>query len=113
MSEEPSSLNASPSSLPVWRALLVGWLWVNIPATVIILGVWLIGLFIELRLWWMFLAIGGFLGWTWWSFTIARWRNWAVARGVPPDKLQRWGTIVLLTWRKGSIFEKTEIRPRD
>ena len=103
----------SNEPLSVWRALLVGWLWVNIPATVIIVGVLFVGAFIELRLWWLFLAVGTLLGWTWWSFTIARWRRWSLTRGAPPDRLQKWATIVLLTWPKGWVLEKTEIQPKD
>jgi hypothetical protein len=113
MNEQTSSSErvTKGRSLSVWRALIVGWVWVNIPAVIIILGTLFIGAFIELRLWWLFLAIGGFLGWTWWSFTIARWRKWAVTRGAPPDRLQKWAVAVGLTWPKGWIFEKTEIQP--
>jgi hypothetical protein len=101
-----STANIPAHPLTVWRALLVGWLWITIPAVVIMLGVFFFGAFIELRLWWLFLAIGGFLGWTWWSLTIGRWRNWAVTRGAPPDRLRKWAVIALLNWPKGSNFEK-------
>jgi hypothetical protein len=115
MNEQSSSAKTATSdhSLSVGQALLVGWLWVNLPAVVIILGVLILGSLIELRLWWLFLAIGGFLGWTWWSFTIGRWRRWSLTRGAPPERLQKWAVIVLLTWPKGSLPEKTEIQPRD
>jgi hypothetical protein len=99
--QEPSSNpNDSRKPLSVWRALVVGWLLVNIPVIVIMLGILLIGI-----------AIGFFLGWTWWSFTIARWRKWAINRGAPPARLQRWAVAVGLTWPKGWVLEKTEIRP--
>ena len=113
MNEQTSSSKGSAGDRPlsVWRALIVGWLWVNIPAVVIILGILFVGAFIELRLWWLFLIIGGLVGWTWWSFTIARWRKWAINRGAPPDRLQKWAVAVGLTWPKGWVFEKTEIRP--
>jgi hypothetical protein len=106
-----SNPDGSHRPLSVVRALIVGWLWVNIPVVVIILGVLLVGASIEMRLWWLFLIIGTFLGWTWWSFTIARWRKWAINHGAPPNRLQKWAVIVGLTWPKGWIFEKTEIRP--
>jgi hypothetical protein len=70
MNEETnvSSSNNSKRSLPVWRALIAGWLLVNVPVLVIMLGILLVGVSIEPRIWWLFLAIGFFLGWTWWSF---------------------------------------------
>lgn len=43
-------------------------------------------------------------------YTISRWRRWAINRGVPRDKLQKWAVSVGLTWPKDSIFEKTESR---
>jgi hypothetical protein len=113
MNEQTSSSKASVGDRPlsVLHVLIVGWLWVNIPAVTIILGILFIGAFIEFRLWWLFLIIGFFIGWTWWSFTITRWRKWALNRGVPSDQLQKWAVAVGLTWPKGLIFEKTEIRP--
>ena len=99
--------------LPVWRALIVGWLPVNIPVLIIILGILLVGVTIEPRIWWLFFAIGFFLGWTWWSLSIARWRKWALNRGAPADRLQKWAVAVGLTWPKGWVFEKTEIRSDD
>ena len=90
MSEETniSSSNNSKRPLPIWRALIAGWLLVNVPVLVIMVGILLAGVSIEPRIWWLFLAIGFFLGWTWWSFTIARWRKWALNRGAPADRLQ-------------------------
>jgi hypothetical protein len=115
MNEETNSARSNDSKrpLPVWRALLAGWLLVNIPVLIIMLGILLVGATIEPRIWWLFLAIGFFLGWTWWSFTIARWRKWALNRGAPPDRLQKWAVAVGLTWPKGWVFEKTEVRNDD
>jgi hypothetical protein len=115
MKKDTSSYNANTDGHPlsVWRALLIGWVWVTVPAVIIMLGVFFLGATIEFRLWWLFLAIGGFLGWTWWSFTIVRWWRWSVSRGVPPNRLHKWAVMVLLIWPRGSIFEKTEIRPKD
>jgi hypothetical protein len=113
MNEQTSFSRTAQPPISLFWALIAGLLWVNIPAFVIILGALFVGGFIELRLWWSFLAIGGLLGWTWWSFTIARWRKWAITRGAPPDRLQKWAVAVGLTWPKGWIFEKTEIQPKD
>ena|SRR2546422_1072245 len=106
-SPEPES---SRPGLGVWRALIVGWAVVNIPVITIMLGILLVGVAIEPRVWWVFLAIGFFLGWTWWSYSIPRWRRWALHRGVPADRLQKWAVVVGLTWPKGWILEKTESR---
>jgi hypothetical protein len=46
----------------------------------------------------------------WWSFTIPRWRRWAIRRGASADKLQKFAVVVGLTWPKGSVFEKTEMK---
>src|SRR5262245_16929823 len=99
---------SSTTPLTVRKALLAGWLIVNVPAIVIMLAVLLIGMaFPQARF--LFLAIALLLGWIWWSFMVPRWRRWALNRGVPADKLQRWAVITGLVWRKGSLFEKTEI----
>ena len=47
-------------------------------------------------------------GWTWWSFTVQRWRKWASEQGAPPDEVQRVAATIGLVWPKGWIFEKTE-----
>jgi hypothetical protein len=91
---------SSTPVLGVWRAVLIGWLIVNVPAMIIMLGIFLIGTTIEFKLWWVFLALGFFLGWAWWSFTIPRWRNWALSRGVPAERLQKLTVAVGLTWPK-------------
>jgi hypothetical protein len=104
-----------PSSgrLSILTALIVGWLLVNIPALIIMLGILFIGGLWEPKAWWIFLSIGFILGWTWWSHTIPRWRRWAHRHGVPPERLQKFAVLVGLTWRKGSRFEKTEAKLDD
>ncbi len=101
------------SQLPVWRAVITGWLIVNVPVIIIMLSVLLSGLALAPNEGWIFLSIAFFLGWIWWSFTIPRWRRWALRRGADPDKLQRWAVMTGLVWRKGSRFEKTEFRSDD
>ena len=117
MAQEKSEIAESqdPESphLSAWRAVIAGWMLVNIPAIIIMLSVFLIGLALMPNLWWISLSIAFFLGWIWWSFTIPRWRRWALNRGANPDKLQRWAVITGLVWRKGSVFEKTEFRIDD
>ena len=104
----PTGRTPPRPALGVWRAILVGWLVVNLPVIFIILGVSLIGVAIDPRGWQPSLIAGAFLGWVWWSYTIPRWRRWALRRGAPADKLQRWAVVAGLTWPKGWIFERTE-----
>ena len=46
--------------------------------------------------------------WLWWSFSVPRWRFWALSRGADPVQLQNLGQVAKLLWPKGSLFEKTE-----
>ena len=103
----------SGASLGVGKAIIIGWLVVNIPALAIMLIVLFVGLAIEPRLWWLFLSIGFILGWTWWSHSVPRWRRWAHRRGANPDRLQKWAVITGLVWPKGSRFERTERQLKD
>ena len=111
-----SSLTGGATSRPslgVSRAILVGWLVVNLPAIFIMLGVLLVGAAIEPRGWWLSLIAGFSLGWAWWSYTIPRWRRWALNRGVPADRLRRWAVAVGLTWPRGWVFERTESKMKE
>ena len=101
---------SSKSPLSVWKAIIIGWIFVNIPAVTIILSILIVGIKVEPKVWWLFLIIGFILGWTWWSYTIPRWRRWAHRNGTPPDKLQKVAVATGLTWAKGSVFEKTEAK---
>lgn len=63
------------------------------------------------------LLIGGLLGfgvaWMWWSWTVPKWRRWALSRGASPDRVQRLAAATGLIWPRGWIFERTEFRPKD
>ena len=52
------------------------------------------------------------LAWLWWSFTVPRWRHWALKRGVDGDTLQRLAQSQQLVWPRGSFFERTEFHYR-
>ena len=55
------------------------------------------------------IVLAGFvLGWLWWSYSVPRWRRWALGRGADPDELQRMGEEKKLVWPRGHILEKTE-----
>ena len=51
--------------------------------------------------------------WLWWSYSVPRWRRWALDRGADRDELQKLAVRAQLVWPKGSIFERTEFRTDD
>lgn len=63
------------------------------------------------------LALGYICGaipaWLYWSFMIPRWRKWALVNGANEEKLEKWGRITLLTFKKGSALSKTEFKPKE
>jgi len=63
------------------------------------------------------LLIGGLVGcgvaWIWWSWTVPKWRRWALSRGASPARMQRLAAVTGLTWPRGWIFERTEFGPKD
>ncbi len=95
------------------RAVRMGLLVVMVPILVLLFAPYLI---LKSRggLW---AGLGQFFGfviaWPYWSFAIPRWRQWALRRGADADELQRRAQAVGLVWRRGSVFERTEFRPRD
>jgi hypothetical protein len=80
-----------------------GYLWVNIPAIVIILIVWFsLVAYLELN-GKISAIIGGAVGWIYWEFTIKKWVKWALDNNVEPDRLLKIGQISLLLWNKSAI----------
>jgi hypothetical protein len=115
-------------SLNVGIAILVGQLVVNLPVMLISLGVSGVGILLMLVLGkiipslpgWSLpvgimasIIIGASVGWLWWSFSVPRWRRWALQNGASEDQLLKWAVTTGLVWPKGSIFEKTEFRVKD
>ena len=124
----PQPPTGQKKTLHVAIAILVGQLIVNLPVMLIILGAYGVGIALLLTLvdkfpffqGWGFLIgilvliiIGPLVGWLWWSFSVPRWRKWALRNGVPEDKLQKWAVSTGLVWPKGSVFEKTEFRVKE
>jgi hypothetical protein len=124
----PQTRAEQKKPLNVGIAILVGQLIVNLPVMLIIVGVFSVGMVLLLVLearvpslpGWTFLVgvmasivIGSLAGWLWWSFSVPRWRKWALQNGVPEDKLQKWAVTAGLVWPKGSVFEKTEFRIKE
>ena len=63
----------------------------------------------------MSFPLGFVVAWLYWSIAAPRWRRWALSNVVdahPNELLSRAASTGLL-WRTGSVFERTELRPRD
>jgi hypothetical protein len=112
MSKKKSSSRSGMSSTKIsaGKAVFIGHLFVNIPVLILIIGFALGGRIIFPTLWLIFLLVGFILAWLWWSFTVPRWRQWALKRGAPADRLQKLAVSTGLVWPKGSFFEKTEFK---
>ena len=96
-------------NITVGGAILVGHLVITFPA----LCIWFIMLLIFLSFNVAFnlgVLFGAAFAWAYWSFVTPRWRYWAIEHGADPDKLSKWGMLTLLTFKKGSIFERTEFK---
>jgi hypothetical protein len=100
-----------PNAITIWKAIIVGQLVVNVPAVVLMIGAAFVGM--KIVPWQIALIAGSLLAWIWWSYTVARWRNWAVRNGYDPDRLQKFAVRTGLTWPSGSLLEKTEFRPKE
>lgn len=107
-------------SLGVGTAILIGQVIVNLPALILINIVIYLGFLLAILaqstfpelaryFWWivlasLFCAFG--IAWLWWALMVPRWRKWAIKKGTPPDKLQKWAVLTGLAWAKGSINKK-------
>jgi len=88
------------------KAVLVGWLSVNVRAILIMLvGIWL-GLGVFQSIWWVAILSGFVLGWLWWSYTMPRWRRWAHQHGISPAQLQTYAVRAGLAWPAGTLLAK-------
>lgn len=52
------------------------------------------------------------LAWGWWSYSVPRWRHWALSRGVDRDELQQLAQASGLVWPRGHLLSRTEFRYR-
>jgi len=89
-----------------------GFLMIGIFIVTLFLGVFVIkdesGVFIGLGL-----LLGFVSGWLWWSYSVPRWREWALKQpGVTSDELQKAAEAAMIVWPKGNFFEKTEFKIR-
>lgn len=82
-----------------------GYLWVNIPAIIIILIVWYcLVAYIELN-GKVSAIISGAIGWFYWEFAIKKWVKWALDNNVEPGRLLKIGQLSLLLWNRRTINE--------
>jgi hypothetical protein len=91
------------------KVILIGWLCINIPITIVML----MGGYIAYSIGYNY-RIGVLLSflpcWTYWSFTIPLWRKWALKECNDEEKLEKYGQLFLLTFKKGSFLSKTEYK---
>jgi|JI8StandDraft_1071087.scaffolds.fasta_scaffold811987_1 hypothetical protein len=80
-----------------------GYLWVNLPVTVIILTVWF-------GLWTIFnvnylicLFLATLAGWYFWAYSIKKWIKWAFTNNIDKNKILKVGRLSLLLWNKSTI----------
>lgn len=80
-----------------------GYLWVNIPAIIIIVSVWYcLVAYIELN-GKISIIIAVVIGWFYWEFAIKKWVKWALDNRVEPDRLLKIGQLSLLLWNRRII----------
>ncbi|RYG55909.1 hypothetical protein EON80_29995 [bacterium] len=106
---------SDPNPIPVDLAISRGQLLVNGPVQLLLLSGVVTSIFvIDISALGGIIAVSvGFISaWLWWSYFIPQWREWAHQRGADPEELQYQAVRAKLTWPKGSLFERTEIRRR-
>jgi hypothetical protein len=105
---------AGPAPLTAGRAVLLGHLLVTGPLLIIFAVFYVAGRILAPHSLLWFLLAGFIAAFLWRSFTVPRWRRWALKRGAPPDQMQNLAAATGLVWPKGSVFEKLEFRlPED
>jgi len=85
-----------------------GWLIVNIPVFIIILGIWYALLNIFNLNYILSLFIGTLLGWYYWAFSIKRWIKWARNNKVEEKTILKMGRLGLLLWNNSTITDTIE-----
>ena len=105
--------DAEKSALTPERAVCWGHLVVSLPVICIMGLGYILGYFLKGPNWaFVGVTLGVIPAWLWWSFSVPRWRKWAKSKGADEQRTQILGQRSGLVWPKGSIFEKTEFRPR-
>lgn len=87
---------------------LKGQLTVNLPVILIILVVGFgLSMYLDLHFK-VAIFIGVVLGWIYWSFSVKRWIQWAVANNVEEERLVNIGKKGLLVWNKNTVEAVTK-----
>lgn len=90
------------STTSLTRIVLIGWLWVNLPVTMIIIVVWLGAL--QLKVPYVpALLIGTATGWGYWTWSIRSWIRWAHGKGATRVQLVRAGRNAFLHWGESTV----------
>ena len=85
------------------KLIINGWLWVNIPITMIVLVIWYcFTVYFEINNKFS-LIIGFIVGWIYWEFMIKKWVKWALDNNVEPVRLLKIGKLSLLLWNRSTI----------
>jgi len=110
LGQKEVELRAKEADSKTKFSILVGTLVITLPILIIflipIVLVFVLKSFLPIA----FVTVSFVTAWLWWSITVPIWREWALKRGVDPEKLQTAAVAAQLVWPKGSIFEKTEFR---
>ena len=87
---------------------LRGQLSVNLPVTVIIIFTTFgLSMFFDINFK-IALLVGMVLGWSYWSFSVKKWIQWAVKNDVDSDRLVKIGKKGLLVWSKNTVETVTK-----
>jgi hypothetical protein len=103
-------------TIPVEEALKKGQRMVNWPIPFILLSTNAIGFFSFLYLFsplwvvYLFFILSIIFSWLYWSIMITKWRIWAFTNVRNIHELKKKAEWNGLIWKKGSFFEKTEIK---
>ena len=90
----------NPQKTTTAQIVLVGYLMVNIPITIIILGV---AVFLVSHLdlgFFQCLLIGTVFGWIYWEIAVRKWIKWALMKNIDEHRLHKIGTRALLLWKR-------------
>lgn len=102
--------------ITVDKAIMIGYLMVNVPVFIVIIGCPAFALYLSrqnLISGWgigMGFLIGFVLAWLVWSIMITKWKIWAFEHVRNVHELKKRAIQEKLIWKDGSFFENTEIK---
>jgi len=87
---------------------LRGQLTVNLPVVfIIIFTAFGLSMFLDINFK-IALLVGMVLGWSYWSFSVKKWIQWATKKDVDVDRLVKIGKKGLLVWSKNTVETVTK-----